>query len=263
MALQEAMNILEEFARIAPLYDLDYGDFDDDIDIYLNFAQRTGSPVVELGVGTGRLALALADAGYRVVGIDQSKEMLDICRAKLPGSGAHLVELALGDIREFKIDEKFNLAICAANSFGHLLSRSDQRAALGCTKALLAADGLLLLDVDNPERRLAVEREGEIVLEWIKTSPKTGKKVMKLVSSYFEHPKQLQHFTFIYDEVDNTGAVSRTIASFALRYNFRAELELLLESEGYLVEAVYGGYFLEEFDQDSDRIIVIARPKSL
>ena len=257
------MNILEEFARIAPLYDLDYGDFEDDIDMYLNYAQRTGAPILELGVGTGRLARSLVDDGYRVVGIDQSKDMLDICRAKLSGYDSHLAELLLGDIRDFKIEERFNLAICAANSFGHLLSRNEQRASLSCTRALLNPDGLLILDLDNPERRLAVEREGELVLQWTKTSPKTGNRVIKLVSSYFEHPKQLQHFTFIYDEMDKAGAVTRTLASFPLRYSFRAEVELLLEATGYLVESVYGGYYLEEFDEDSDRIIVVARPKSL
>ncbi len=257
------MNISQEFAKIASLYDLDYGDFDDDIDMYLNFAERTGGPVLELGVGTGRLARVFVQAGYRVVGIDGSQDMLDICRAKFSDDETPLIDLLLGDIEDFKTEERFNLAVSAANSFGHLLSHDQQRKALSHTRDHLQQKGLLILDLDNPERRLAVEREGELALQWTRTNPKTGNTIVKLVSSYFEHSKQLQHYTFIYDEMDKNGAVTRRLASFPLRYSFRAEIELLLEATGYLVESVYGGYELEEFDHDSDRIIVVARPKSL
>ena len=257
------MNTSQEFAKIAPLYDLDYGDFEDDIDMYLNFAERTGGPILELGVGTGRLARAFVDAGYRVVGIDASREMLEICRAKFSAYESRLINLLIENIEDFKIEEKFALAVSAANSFGHLLSRGQQVAALRRIREHLRPDGMLIIDLDNPERRLAVEREGELVLEWTKHNPETGSTVLKLVSSYFEHPKQLQHLTFIYDEMDNKGSVTRTLASFPLRYSFRGEIELLLDSTGYDVESIYGGYYLEDFDHDSDRMIIVARPKSL
>lgn len=251
----------DPFEGVAPLYDLDYGDFIDDLNMYLNFAARTGDPILELGVGTGRLAIPLVEAGFRVTGVDTSEEMVKICQAKVASLDQGRLELVMGDIGDFKLRERFSLVISAANSFGHLLTREEQTSALRCAREHLIPGGLLILDIDNPLTRLAPERDGELVLAWTKKHPSTHNLVCKFVSSYTEKSEQIQQFTYIYDEVDRPGSVTRTVVSFPLRYSYRAEVELLLGAAGYTVEAVYGDYYLDEYVQDSDRMIFVASPK--
>ena len=73
----------DPYAAMADLYDLAYGDYVEDIDFYENLARATDGPVLELGVGTGRVAIPLAQAGHDVVGVDQSASMLVRARENL------------------------------------------------------------------------------------------------------------------------------------------------------------------------------------
>ena len=88
------------FDPIARFYDADHGRLTADIPALLAFAEKTGGPVLDLGVGTGRLALAMAGAGHEVVGIDSAAGMLAIARAHIAAAGLEkLVALVEGDFR--------------------------------------------------------------------------------------------------------------------------------------------------------------------
>jgi SAM-dependent methyltransferase len=75
---------------LARLYDLDLGDDAGDLDLYLALAQRTGGPILELAVGTGRLAVPIAAAGYAVTGVDLDPAMLDRARARAAAAGVEI-----------------------------------------------------------------------------------------------------------------------------------------------------------------------------
>jgi SAM-dependent methyltransferase len=98
-----------------------------DIDFFLELAKEShaaGLPVLELACGTGRVAIPIAQAGVRVVGLDLNKGMLDRAREKSVGlSTASWVE---GDMRSFAIEERFGLIYIPARSFQHLLTVADQ-----------------------------------------------------------------------------------------------------------------------------------------
>ena len=78
------MNLQQRFVH---WYDLDQGGLEEDIPFYLGLAQRTGAPVLELGCGSGRLVLALAQAGYDVTGVDNLPAMLERAREKAQAAG--------------------------------------------------------------------------------------------------------------------------------------------------------------------------------
>src|SRR5947209_3771821 len=80
-----------------------------------------GAPVVELGVGTGRIAIPTAAAGIRVIGIDSSRGMLDICaeQAALAGVAA-LLDLRVGDLVAPPVGERVPLVTCPFRSYLHL-----------------------------------------------------------------------------------------------------------------------------------------------
>ena len=124
------------FDRFARFYDDDYRAYDDDLGLILEMAEDAGGPVVELGCGTGRVLLPLADAGVATTGVDISPALLDVARAKVDAAGlASRVTLVEADLRHPGLPESaFALAICTSNTLMHLTDPSDQAAALhaGC-----------------------------------------------------------------------------------------------------------------------------------
>jgi SAM-dependent methyltransferase len=113
----------------------------------------SGAPVLELGVGTGRLALPLAARGLVVTGIDASTAMLDRLRAK---PGAEQVHLVLGDMADLRVDpppgsDGFGLVVVAYNTFFNLADPADQQRCLGRVAALLAPGGSLVLEAFVPD----------------------------------------------------------------------------------------------------------------
>ncbi len=255
------MNAYESLARF---YELEHADFEDDLAMYQGFARRCGSPVLELACGTGRVLVALAQTGHTVVGVDNSPAMLTLARRKIaalpPDVGAQ-VTLLEADMRHVPLAGRFALVIVALSSFMHLATPDDQLRTLACARRCLAPDGLLLIDLPNPVPFLLTDSGRQLTLHRRLTDPSTGRTVIKFVSSRFDHARQLQEVTFIYDEIGEGGAVRRTVIPLTQRYSFRYELEWLLDKAGFVLEQVYGSYDLEAYEGDSERLIFLARPQ--
>src|SRR3954471_10054270 len=107
------------YDSIADLYDPWSASVVEDVAFYLEEARRSGGPVVELGVGTGRIAIPIAADGIRVIGVDSSTGMLDVCARRAPLAGVS-VDLREGDLSEPPLDETVPLVICPFRSYLHL-----------------------------------------------------------------------------------------------------------------------------------------------
>src|SRR5436190_7209404 len=111
-------------------------------------ARRAGSPVVELGIGTGRIAIPTAAAGVRVIGVDSSPGMLEICRERADFAGvADLLDLRLGDLLDPPVPERVRLVTCPFRAFLHLHSDEERLAGLTGARRLLEPGGRLVFDV--------------------------------------------------------------------------------------------------------------------
>ena len=137
------------YDSIAELYDPWSVSVTEDVAFYLEEARQRGGPVVELGVGTGRIAIPIAADGIRLIGIDSSPGMLDVCRRRAELAGVAL-DLRLGDLREPPVDERVPLVICPFRSFLHLHTDDDRRRAFVAARELLLPDGRLVFDVFAP-----------------------------------------------------------------------------------------------------------------
>jgi SAM-dependent methyltransferase len=252
--------MIDPFDIYARFYDPDLGDLDVDIRMYEQFAARCGSPILELGCGTGRVLLPLARQGYRITGIDASAEMLEQARAKIAakewGERVTLVQQEMGNL---ELEGRFNMAFLALNSFAHLHSTDEQLAALAQIRLHLKPSGLLILDMFNPDMARLLDAHGQVALAKIMSEPGTDQRIMRFYSEEVDLEQQLIHTTYIIDELDAEGHVQRTLFPFSLRYVFRYELELLLRHSGFEVEAVYGSYDLDPFCADSEKLIAVAR----
>ena len=245
----------DPFEVIADYYDLELGDYQEDVPLYHNLARRTEMPVLELGVGTGRVAIPLAKSGHSVVGIDSSDAMLAVARRKA-GRGRGAPRLLLSEMTGFSFDMSFGLIFCALGGFLHLNSQQGQLDTLGRARQHLTADGLLTLDLPNPQ---AVEWEPGsqgLILEWTRER-EDDTMVSKFVSIEADRARQVQRVTHIYEEWHGAGS-RRRLASFELRHVHRYELELLLNQAGLKPEGVYGSYDLGPYDPDSARMIFVA-----
>jgi SAM-dependent methyltransferase len=248
------------FASYARFYDLDYAGFDADLAMIQQFAARCGSPILELGCGTGRLLVPLAKQGYRLTGVDASGVMLDLARQKLAAEGlAEHVTLVEQDLRSLDLGDRFHFAFAAINSFLHLATRADQEEVLARIHRHLVPGGLVLFDLFNPDPGRLLDARGQVVLEKVMGDPETGHRLMKFYADRADLEQQTVQVTIFVDELDGEGQVQRTLFAYALRYLYHSELELLLRQAGFEVEALYGSYELDEFGGDSDKLIAVAR----
>lgn len=249
---------MTDFDILARYYDLDFQDRLDDLGLYQAFALRCGSPILEIGVGTGRVAIPLAQAGYQVTGVDISPAMLDAARKKSRRAGVERrVALVEADARHLALGQEFTMAFVAASSFMHFVTTADQNAVLGSIRAHLRPGGLLIIDLVSPDELLA-QPDGVVVHEYTRVDPQTGHRVMKFQVRQIDRVSQTINTQLFYDEIDGDGALHRTLASLDLHYFVRSELTLLLTSNGYRIEQVYGSYDLEEYSFDSLSMIFVA-----
>lgn len=252
--------MIDDFDLYARFYDQDLDDFDADLQMYEQFAARCDSPILELGCGTGRVLIPLARMGYWITGIDASAAMLEKARGKVAAEDLQdrvaLVEQEMGGLA---LEERFNLAFAALNSFAHLHTTDDQLAALARIRQHLNPGGLLVLDLFNPDLARLLDARGQVALTRVMEGPGAGRRTMRFTTDEVDLGRQLIHTTYIVDEIDAGGQVRRTLFPFSLRYVFRYELELLLRHAGFTVEAVYGSYELDEFSSESEKLIAVAR----
>ena len=250
---------MSEFDAFARFYDADFGAVEDDIPFYRELARRCGGPILEPMCGTGRLLAPLAQAGYRLAGVDISPARRARARARLAERGLlGQVELLEADIRQTAPAGLFALAIVALNSFMHLATVDDQLTALGRVRAALRPDGLLVLDLFNPDLRALAGYNGDLVFD--KTLQlDDGARVHKFVVQQADTAAQALHIQFIYDELDAEGRVRRSVLPFTLRWLYRFELEHLLARAGFALEAVYGSYDLDEYSAASELMLAVAR----
>lgn len=237
------------YASIANVYDFTYDDFTDDIDFYENLAQSVDGPLLELGVGSGRIALRLAREGYEVVGIDNSASMLARGRKNLAAAGKieGSLELLPGEMTAFELGRRFGMVYVAANTFQHLLTTAEQQACLQCVARHLQPGGIFAMGVRSPASVSWDDESSEwapLLLNWTRTDPETGEKVMKLVADQPDAERMVRRLTYVFDRVAKDGVVRRSIFETELRHSTQAELTLLLQQVGLRVTHVYGDYDL-------------------
>lgn len=248
------------FDRFARFYDADYRHYTDDIAAILDLAADAGGPILELGCGTGRVLLPLAEAGHRVTGVDISPGLLTVARQKLPITNHQPpITLIEADLRTFDLPEKsFTFAFCTSNTLMHLITQEDQLTALRNAHRHLQPGGLLLVDLFNPDlsRLLAISGVQEFADQW--EDEETGAQVFKWSVRTLDWAEQIQDTLFIYEEVLPDGLVRRTACPFALRFLWQSEAQLLLEKAGFAIEGVWGDFDGNPYEMSSEHLILLA-----
>jgi SAM-dependent methyltransferase len=230
---------LSNYDAIAELYDPWSASVVEDVAFYLEEARTSGGPVVELGVGTGRIAVPIAADGIRVIGVDSSRGMLDVCARRAALAGVEL-DLRAGDLREPPVNERVPLVICPFRSLLHMHTDEDRKAVLCAAHELLVPGGRFVFDVFAPDAD-DIEQTHD---RWLEREP-----------GIFEHA--------LWDEQARTLTLTvrdgERETTMALAWLSPEEWQRLLEQSGYEIEACYGWFDRTPYAGREDTVWVVRR----
>lgn len=237
-----------------------------DVAFYRDAAREFGDPVLELGCGTGRIAMALAQVGKRVTGLDLSERMLEHAarkRAALNKEERERVHLVQADMTQFDLGEKFQLILIPFRPFQHLLEVRDQMACLDCVRKHLRPAGRLILDVfqTDAERIHDTVHMRESPLVEYRSHDGKQVRISERVAA-FHRAEQRNDVEMIYAVEHPDGQKERLVFAWPLRYFFRYEVEHLLARSGFRVTAEYGDFDKTSIGDDSPEMIFVAEPSS-
>ncbi|UCF69668.1 MAG: class I SAM-dependent methyltransferase [candidate division WOR-3 bacterium] len=248
------------FDRIARLYDYEVKDFVHDIPFYVEYAKECGGDVLELGCGTGRVLIPIANEGIKITGLDASERMLAIARKKVK-SDKELrknVTLVHGDMKSFKLNKKFSLIYVAFRSFQCLLTKKDQIACLECVFEHLVEGGCLIVDLFAPRHDLLAQSRVTLDLGSF-YDMENGLHITRRSEVQYDLAKQTLHEDRVYEWKDGSGNACREFWSYDIAYLFRYESELLLEKCGFRIDNVYGDFDKSPYNYYSGEQIFVAR----
>jgi ubiquinone/menaquinone biosynthesis C-methylase UbiE len=202
--------------------------------------------VLELACGTGRIALALAENGFDITGVDISLGMLAVARRKAAGRPASVqarLTLIEQDMSQLKLGRRFGLVFVPARSFQHLLTVDLQRKTLDAIHRHLEPAGRLALHLFDPRLDLLIDA-GTTPAGLSGVHPETGLRyVGEVLRTNFDHLNQVRRDLWRYVEVGPDGGVlAEDTREMALRWTYRWELHHLLKLCGFAVEAEYGDF---------------------
>ena len=244
-----------------------------DVAFYRDAIHEHGDPVLELGCGTGRIALALAQAGHRVIGLDISERMLERCdekRAALPRETRERVHLVQGNMVRFDLAEKFRVVIIPFRPMQHLLELDEQISCLESVRRHLWSSGRgaadrrarLILDVfqtDAERMHDPVHLQEALVTEY-STPDGRHVRIMERVAA-FHRAEQRNDVEMIFYVTGPAGKEERLVFAWTLRYFFRYEVEHLLARCGFRVSAVYGDFDRSPLADTSPEMIFVAEAR--
>lgn len=231
-----------------------------DVIYYVNLALSHGGPVLEYGVGNGRIALPLARAGIDVVGVDQSKPMLDDLRARLreePADVRSHVRLVRGDMRQVRLGKRFPLVICAFNTALHLYTRQDVERFLARVREHLTPRGVFVADLSTPP--LAdLERDPDRAYHAPRFRHPTAGVMVKNTERFDYDPAR--QVLFVSMEFEPVGHPEKGwMTPLTHRQFFPQEWEALLHYNGLQAIKVEGDFLGGPLDKQSDVMVWHAR----
>jgi SAM-dependent methyltransferase len=239
-----------EYDRIATLYDPWSRSVVEDVAFYVDESRKAAgragvdpsTPVVELGVGTGRIAVPIASAGISVIGVDRSPGMVDVCRRRAEEAGVSgRLDLRVGDFRRPPVTERVALVMCPFRAYLHLPDDDGERVnALRAAHDLLVPGGRLAFDVFAPSPDDIAETHGR----WIEREPGIWER-----ATWDDAARRLT--------LDVRGHGVET--TLRLTWLPTAQWPSLLERAGFEVDACYGWFDRRPYTGGEDSVWLARR----
>jgi SAM-dependent methyltransferase len=227
--------------QIAEIYDEFYADYDP-ASIELLVELSGGGSALELGIGTGRIALPLHEKGIEVHGIDASEAMVAKLQSKPNGSK---IDVLIGSFAEFKMDRRFQLIYVVFNTFFNLQTQAEQVRCFQTVRQHLASEGVFLMEAFVPDPCRFVDHQT------VRTIDLTEERVRLEVSRIDPIAQQVssQHTLISKDGI--------RFHPVRLRYAWPSELDLMAQIAGLSLQQRWGSWAKGEFGKQSQKHISI------
>lgn len=232
-------------------YDAEYGGIDDDGRFFLDLAEACGPRILDLGCGTGRLAIPLCRSGKQVTGLDAMPTMIDHARRKAAGLPIRWID---GDFRDFDLGEAYDLAISCAHAFQGLLTEDDQQRFLACTARHVVPGGMLAFDTRNPSPQHLEAPSGES--HWQSFVDPAGDTVDSSGTQHYDAATGLMRYD-IFRTIRRTG--ERQTAHITIKFTSLERLRVLLSAAGFSIEQAYGTHRRDPWTPEAPEIVIVAR----
>jgi SAM-dependent methyltransferase len=231
----------------------------DDTKFYTELSLQSGNQALELGVGTARVAIALAKAGITVVGIDDSVYMLKVAKSKLAKESELIrsrVILERGDMRNFNLKRSFPFIYIPASTFDHNISVQDQNSALASIHKHLETGGIFAFDLeqttaDKPQKSWWIDRKGI----------ENGKMVVRSVFTRRDQERGRCSLDIFYDVYKDGRMLERYHEYGEVAVISKEKITVLLEHADFKIDAVYGDFDKSNYKSDSPRIVLVTRKR--
>lgn len=225
--------------------------YDDWIDYYTSIFDKyniSNPDVLELGCGSGSMTLRLAGICREVVAVDRSDDMLAIARDKL--KGARNVRLLCSDIRDFKIEKKFDVAVSACDVFNYMHTDDDLKRALKSAKSALKDGGLLIFDISSYYKLSEILGNETFVYD--------TEDLFYCFENEFDEAKDLAHITVnIFVETDS---LYKRIIEEQTQRAFKSEsVEEIIKECGFTEVNYFEPFTFEMPNKTSERIVFISK----
>lgn len=235
--------------------------FDADIPMYLERARVNGSPILELGCGTGRILIPLAQAGFQVVGIELYPSMLKVAgekMAELDEPVRKRIKLVQADMSAFRLKQRFNMAYISANTIFHL-PRRKQRKCLECVYDALNPGGEILIDCES--LTIMTIAQGCIGLLCRCDDYDEDRKSVSIRSwiTHVDVKSRIMQMRTEVTEKDCNDNTSRHTYAHTFHWLDKDEMEQLLTGCGFRVTGIYGDRDMRRFSESHHRMIFVAK----
>lgn len=249
------------YELLAHYYDQIHAPLTADLSFILSLVQEKGGPVLELGCGTGRLLIPLAEAGFRVTGVDNSPQMLSIAErhvAEKPESIRELVTLWEKDIHSLpagQLDTRYSLALLSYNTLLHF-REGEIGSLLQGIAGLLRPGAQLFIDIENPYLLAGTDYSTEPVFETNFIDEDTNRPVEQWSQSSLDTTAQTLTVSWQFRAQDNIS--ENPVVQVVYHYLYPHQIVLLLQQAGFQMEKMAGNYEGEPFQEESERLLLLA-----
>jgi len=226
----------------------------EDLPFWLGLAQQTGDPLLELGCGTGRVLIPLAEAGYSTIGLDYDLAMLRFLLANISQQTKNKPVLVASDICKFNLAAQFPLIILPCNTYS-AFDGDHRKACLGCVRRHLIPGGIFAVSLPNPAllHSLPARSAPEIEDEFIHLS--TGNPVQ--VSSSWQRTKGKFKVTWSYDHLLPDGNIEHRAVRVTHQLTSLETYVGEIKRTGLWVRGTYGDFDRSAYTADSPQLILL------